>query len=324
MWSSDLKFLLKFQTSLIYEEISQTYMTVSGTDSTVSIPSTGSGYVMQNDQYLVGSASGAGYPLNLASAFTLGFWLKSVNPGFVTDEVTGDPESITMPLLNFVGSINPSDVLSDSVIEVTEITNAAEMNQMKISLKDGAYYALTTSYTPDLWHHFWIVYDGSTFSVRIDGEETILSSETGSLPVSLSATTFDVYINHSFTGYAYNVAKNYGYIDELFLYNTANTEDIDVQRVINDNINYIANSNYTTINNDGYSIYFNDPDTITVTSVIDDMTYIYLGVNDGRILRGSPLLWETRRVFSNSDEKNIIDETISDGFLKINNGVIRL
>jgi len=76
----------------------------------------------------------------------------------------------------------------------------------------------------------------------------------------------------------------------------------------------------------------NDPSTVTVTSAVDDMSYIYVGRNDGKILCGSPLFWECRKMYSDNNEALNIDlsnnaeddNSVSDGFLKIKNKIIRL
>jgi hypothetical protein len=66
--------------------------------------------------------------------------------------------------------------------------------------------------------------------------------------------------------------------------------------------------------------------------------FIFIGRNDGKIMRGSALLWETRRSFSESEEYkgtdssgNVLNGTggldasyFENKFLKITSGVVRL
>ncbi|MCD6435970.1 MAG: hypothetical protein J7L15_06235, partial [Clostridiales bacterium] len=82
-----------------------------------------------------------------------------------------------------------------------------------------------------------------------------------------------------------------------------------------------------------FNILFNDPDIVKVNSVINDVGFIYLARNDGKILRGSPLFWESRKVYSNNDESLVLNETVSDqadkavvdnGFMKIKKSIVRL
>ena len=329
MLVSDLKLLLRFKTSSLYEEASGTAMYAAGDTPPQILPN--GGYVMSNDQYLVGTgASGGGYDTRISDAFTFGFWLYPVNPGMATDPSSGDAVSISMPvmILNEVGS-------SDQVaVEITENTTVDGENNLTVSLNGGNYSASSEDYAPSVWHHFWIVYNGTTLSISVDGVSHNLQSEEGLFPAAIDGDRLDLYINRSLTGYAYNVAKNYGYISDIFLMGTANTSASNMQRVINNGIQYFVDDDYTNLDIEESSIYFNDPDTIIVTSSIADMSYVYIGRNDGKILRGSPLFWETRRSFANSGEADLLGLSIDDkgnswditptGFLELKNTSIRL
>jgi len=324
MLISDLKLLLRFKTSSLYEEVSNTTMRALG-DNTFPQMVTGGGYVMANNQYLIGDGGAyAGYDTSVSDAMTLGFWLYPVNPGMAMNIVTGDAMSISMPIMDF-NDIGSND---SSVFRLTENTTVDGENNLTVSFNDNAYYASSEDYSPSMWHYFWIVYDGSSLLIYVDGKLNTLQGESGSLPVSLSGSVLDLYINHELGGYASNVAKNYGYISDIFMMNVINTSETDMQRVINDGIEYLVDDFYTSLYIDKSSIYFNDPDTITVTSSIDDMSYVYLGRNDGKILRGSPLFWETRRTFANDGEKNLLglssEDIISNGFLELKDKNIRL
>ena len=332
----DLKLLLRFLSSSLYEEVSQSTMDMVG-ESTPQILSSG-GYVMSNDQYLIGiGGNGAGYSAGVSDAFTLGFWLYPVNPGMATHPTSGDAVSISMPVLDF----NEIGSAEDSIIEITENTTADGENNLTVSLNNGAYSASSEDYASSKWHYFWIVYDGVSLSIYVDGILHSLQNVNGVFPATINGSMLDLYINHSLAGYAYNVAKNYGYISDIFLMNVANDSTSNIQRVINDGVKYFVDDSYTNLNIEKSSIYFNDPDTIIVTSSIDDMSYVYLGRNDGKILRGSPLFWETRRTLADSreisilklsnDEKatnHVYDSTdawdVVDGFLELKNTNIRL
>jgi hypothetical protein len=330
MLISDLKLLLRFQTPSLYEEVSSTTMDAVG-GSTPQILQ-GGGYIMSDDQYLMGTGdSGGGYDIDISDAFTLGFWLYSVNPGVATNSSNGDPVSISMPVISFneVGSGN------DNTIEITENTTVDGENNLTVTLNGGNYSASSEDYAPLKWHYFWIVYTGTTLYIYVDGIRHTLQDVVGVIPPSIkNSSMLDMFINYSATGYAYNVAKNYGYISDIFLTNTANNSISNIQRVINNGVQYFVDNTYTNLNIEKSSIYFNDPDTITVTSSIDDMSYVYLGRNDGKILRGSPLFWETRRSFAQDGEAELLGLSLdnegitwditSTGFLELKNTSVRL
>lgn len=323
MLISDLKLLLEFETVSLYERVSGTTMVTLGTPISPQILS-GGGYVMSDTQYLVGEGPGYnGYVTGVSDAMTLGFWLYPVNPGMAVNPVNSSAMPISMPVMDF----NDTDTSNAPVIRLTENTTAGGENNLTVSFNDGVYYASSEDYAPSMWHHFWIVYDGASLSIYVDGLQHTLQGETGVIPPGLAGNRLDLYINHVLDGYAYNIAKNYGYISDIFLLNVTNTSETDMQRVINDGIKYVVDDSYTDTDIDKSSIYFNDPDTIVVTSSIDDMSYVYFGRNDGKILRGSSLMWETRRTFASDGEASLLGLTSADivnGFLELKNNSVRL
>jgi hypothetical protein len=330
MLISDLKLLLRFKSTSLYEEVSGTTMFARGDFTNPIILSSG-GYTMSNSQYLVGEGIGyAGYNTGISSSMTIGFWLYSVNPGLSTNPSSGDATPVIMPVMNFneIGSNNTS------IIDITEITTVDGYNSLNVSLSGGVYSVSSENYSPNMWHHFWISYDGlSSLVLFVDGIQQTLQNEQGLLPASISGNYLDLYINNSMEGYSYNLGKNYGYITDIFMLNVSNINERDIQRVVNDGVEYLVDDNYTDIYVEKSSIYFNDPDTITITSSIDDMSYVYLGRNDGKILRGSPLLWETRISFSDNSQPELLGLSdsekgskwdVNNGFLEIINKNIRL
>ncbi len=328
MFINDLKILMKFKTTSLTEEVSSTPMYAVG-DSIFPQILPGGGYAMADNQYLRGEGPGySGYQTDISDAFTLGFWLYPVNSGMATDPSTGDAVSISMPLMNF-NDVGTGDL---SILTLTENTVASGDNNLTVTFESGSYVASSEDYATDVWHYFWIVFNGSTLEIHVDGKEHTLS-DTGSLPPGIAGDLLDLYINHSFDGYAYNVSKNYGYISDIFLLNIANTDVADMQRIINDGVDYFVDDTFTDIYIDKSSIYFNDPDTIIVTSSIDDMSYVYIGRNDGKILRGSSLMWETRRTLASSGESDLLELSsdekgdtwnIVNGFLELKSTNVRL
>ena len=109
-------------------------------------------------------------------------------------------------------------------------------------------------------------------------------------------------------GDVYNLDQAIGYLDDIFLLNVYNESPSDIQRVINNGILYVVEDIYTSTDIFQSSIFMNGPETITVNSMVDDLSYIFIGRNDGKILRGSPLFWETRSTFSDSEEYAVLNQ----------------
>ncbi len=324
MWVNDLKLLLQFKNPNIYEEVSQSYLQVLGSNLGVQILDN-DGYVMKENQYLMGDGFNyVGFNCDVSTSFTMGFWLYPICPGVVLKN-DGLVSSITMPLIDFneIGSTNLS------IIKLTETSTIDGYNYLTVYLNNTDYTASTSAYSSAQWHHFWITYDGnrSLFLIYLDGILQSLNSISGSIPSVLSGEYLDLYINHNLEGYSSTIGKNTGYLRDLFLFNTCHSDSSEIQRVINDDILYLADDNYVSTYIDKKVIYFNDPDTVTVTSAIDDMSYIYIARNDGKIMRGSPYFWEVRRIFSNPKEVQSLglsSENINSGFLNITDKIIRL
>jgi hypothetical protein len=326
MFINDLKFLVRFSSSSMFEEVSQTNLVPIGDNITPSI-STG-GYLMQNDQYLLGDGIGSnGYNLSVTDEYALGFWLYSASPGLVIDSLSGVLVSIEMPVLNFV------DVSSaeHTIIEITEHTQTSGNNSLKLSER-GGYSVFTEEYLPNKWHYFWVSRITGHLRIFVDGSEQTLQDETGSRSSNLMeglGSLLNLYVNHSLDGYSTSVAKNTGIIDDIFFLNVRNSSQTDIQRSINDGVLYVVDDIFTGTNIVKSDIYMNDPETITINSMIDDLSYIFIGRNDGKIMRGSSLFWETRRSFSDSAEFSGFDFSGSSsgqtgGFLRLINDTIRL
>ncbi len=327
MLVQSLKLLLRFKSSFLYEEVSTSTMVSRGEMSYPVILPAG-GYSMGDKQYLRGEGLGyAGYNIDVSNAFTIGFWLHSARPGVAVDPDTGNTVPLIMPVMDFVIDGSPDT----SVIKIYESTSNGG-NNIIVSLDNGSYIASSEQYSPLMWHYFWIVYDGTAVRIYVDGKEHTLQDEEGAVPPSIDGSLLSFYINHSIDGYGYNIAKNYGYITDIFLINESNNSEKDMQTVINKGIMYLVDDNYIGTQDYNICIYFNDPNNITVNSFIDDMSYAYIGRNDGIIMRGSPLMWETRLTFSHKAESYALGLdrlekekwSISDGFLELQGANLRL
>ena len=319
MFINSLKFLLRFSDTSIYEEVSQTHVVPLGTNLTPIVSS--GGYEMQDDQYLFGDGVNSnGYISSITDEYTIGFWLYPINTGVIVDSSTGNLLSVEMPVLIFTSS----DSAEGTVVEITEHTQISGNNSLKISEED--YSAFSEEYEPNKWHHFLITRNLSGLQIFVDGKEHTLQSESGSIS-TLANNGLNVYVNHNLDGYAVDIAKNTGVIDDIFLLNVRNNSLVDIQRIINDGLHYVVDDVFTGSNIVKSDIYMNDSETITINSMIDDLSYIFIGRNDGKIMRGSALFWETRRSFSDSEEYRSggLPESLDfSGFLKLNNSTIRL
>jgi len=230
-----------------------------------------------------------------------------------------------MPVIDLINSGN-------QIITITEHTTNDEKNYLRVMFNNGTYSACTEDYDPSYWHYFWIVYDGSTLAINVDGIDHTLMREVGALPASISGNLLEMYINHSFSGYSNIIAKHYGYLDDLFIRNGAVTRTLDIQRTINLGVDYVVDKSLTDKNVEPASIFMNDPTTISVTSSVDDASYVLLGRNDGKIMRGSSLMWETRKVYNDAKEATLLGvsttstdaDNVSDGFLNLSSKIVRL
>ncbi len=326
MFINSLKFLVRFSSNSMFDEISQTSLLPLGDNITPSIST--NGYVMQNDQYLFGDGLGSnGYNLAITNEYTLGFWFYSANSGLVVDSSTGNLLSVEKPILSFVDTSSAAY----TIIEVTEHTQTSGNNALRISERED-YYAFSEEYESNQWHYIWIARDENSLTMFIDGIEQTLQNKSGALHSNATSGLdpfLNLYINHSLNGYSNVVAKNEGIIDDIFFQNVYNVLQTDIQRVINNGILYVINDIYTVMEFVNYGIFMNDPETITINSMINDLSYIFIGRNDGKIMRGSSLFWETRRSFSNASEFAYFDLSGSssnqiEGFLSLVNDTIRL
>jgi len=326
MFINSLKFLLRFSNTTMVEEVSQTSLVSFGGTATTST----SGYLMQDDQYLFGDGlSSNGYNTSITDEYTLGFWLYPISPGLAVDSTTGNLLSIEMPVIVFVDNSSAEH----SIIEVTEHTQTSGNNSLKVSER-GGYSAFSEEYDPNKWHHFWITRNSDGLQIFVDVIEHTLQDESGVIATNVTQgldSFLYTYINHSLDGYGTVVAKNGGIIDDIFLLNVRNNSQSDMQRVINDGVLHVVEDIYTNTNIVKSDIYMNDPEMITINSMIDDLSYIFIGRNDGKIMRGSPLFWETRKSFSDNEEylsggisPDLQGTGDSDGFLELNKNTIRL
>lgn len=340
MYVSYIKILMDFNDSTLYDPVSQKFWLAenSGDDTSITISSLG--YNMKQSQYLV--ARDIEVDID-ASGFAFNFWLYPVNAGQVQNPTTEVFESLRMPVIIFSDTVGDFD---STFLSVYENTNDDGTN--KIELKIWSYEpsgAVSTSYTvySDSYeelmsHHFFfnISVEKNEIDIYIDGELSSLNSLTGSLPSSFEHLNFDTAVNKIFeTEYSYNLANNLGIIDDIGFFNLQLDAESTLPKLINEGLEEFADIDLRNKEDFLQGNVFDDPTTLTVNAMIDDMSYVYLARNDGKILFGSPLLWESRKVFSDSREGDLLDDfviteensspaTVVNGFLEITDSIIRL
>jgi hypothetical protein len=172
--------------------------------------------------------------------------------------------------------------------------------------------------------------------ILIDGVESSLNNPTGTLPSSFEYSAIDVGINRIMEdSYDYNIANNFGIIDDIGFFNLQFDVESILPKLINEGLEEFADIDLRDREEFFQSNLFDDPTTLKVNAMIDDMSYVYLARNDGKILFGSPLLWESRKVFSDGNEDALLNDfvitedspisaVVQNGFLEIKDSIIRL
>lgn len=337
---SYIKMLMNFDDSTLYDSISQTFFSVINSGSNTSIDITGLGYQMKQEQYLLGTD----IPVDIdSSGFAISFWHYPINPGSVLSTDGQTLETLRMPVLTFAES---NTDFNNTVIAIYENTNIDGTSKIEFRIfsfdeygaLDSQYVAYSTSYDVLKSHHFLfnISVEKGEIQIYIDGILSALSGVSGLLPSTFEHDFLDVGINKIYEqNYDYNLASNNGIIDDIGFFNIQFDAESILPQLINKGLDDFADIDLKNQEDFLQSTLLDDPTTIKVNAMIDDMSYVYLARNDGRILFGSPLLWESRRVFSNKNEEDnlnefVITETdpqpgqIVNGFLEIKDSIIRL
>jgi hypothetical protein len=291
---------------------------------------------------------------SLSSSFTLGFWLKPLNLGVVTNPNTNATQPLKMALFTksspSYSAITKQTTLSSEKFSVWEETQADGTNVLKIRVSGATSAILTSSpYSAGTFHHFWIVYNGnndeelplpfpfpigySYLAMFIDGEADTGAVLTGDVPSSLNSSTSHFYINNSIDGYAFETIRNFGFLDDLVIFSTSRILKTDLFRALDLGISYITDMDLIDDDEATFGTIFNDTSTIQINSICGNRGSVYVGRSDGQLLKGSRVLWESRRDFSNSNEKDCLsivtrsstdNYVIQNGTLKVTNAIIRV
>ena len=307
MYVSYIKMLMNFDDSTLYDPVSNKFFIAvnSGTDTSVDINSLG--YQMKQTQSLICRD----VPVELdSSGFSFCFWLYPINPGQVQSAESSGLETLRSPVIVF------ADVLTDfsmPLISVYENTNEDGTNKIELKItaydpsgsESNVYTVYSDSYSELVSHHFLfnICTEKDEVQIIIDGVESALNDQTGSLPTNFHHQYFDIGINKiTENNYAYNLANNTGIIDDIGFFNMQFDSESILPKLINEGLEEFADLDLRNVEDFVQPNLFDDPTTLKINAMIDDMSYVYLARNDGRILFGSPLLWESRRLFSDINE----------------------
>jgi len=340
MYVSYIKVLMDFNDTTLFDPVSQIFWNAvsSGSDTTVTLSNLG--YHMKQDQHL----AVRDVPIEIGSSgFSFSFWLHPVNPGLVKNPDTQEFESLRMPVMIFSDT---STDFEDIFLAVYENTNDDDTNKIELRIWsydeygaiDTLYTVYSDSYEELLSHHFLfnISIEKEEIQIYIDGMLSSLNDVSGILPSSFEHTLFDIAVNKiAETSYAYNLANNLGAIDDIGFFNLQFDAESILPKLINEGLEEFADIGLRNKEDFLQANVFDDPTTLKINAMIDDMSYVYLARNDGKILFGSPLLWESRKVFSDTREDGLLNDFIvtetdptpakvQNGFLEIKDSIIGL
>ena len=267
---------------------------------------------------------------SLSQEFTLSFWLKSVNPGIINSTYP-----LVMPLMNkgsFTFISNNYSIGATSSWTIYEETQQNNQNRLKIVLGQNT-TLISSSYSVNEFHHFCIIYKGSTntFNLYIDGLQDS-STLVGSIPTSLTTNSNPIEINGSAPGLISQIADNVGILDDLAIFNTS-LDAKSIQRLVNLGAAYVCDNSYINVEEIYQTIFADDPSTTQIVAVHTSRGNLFVGKTNGELLRGVRSLWESRKEFADDRElgySTIINKDNSstalvlDGKLVLGNQTIRI
>lgn len=334
-YASDVIFHIPFDSEPIANAVTTQFLT-SNTTPVMVDGVFGNAWQMPNNDYLQSNDT-----ISPTTALTIGFWLKSVNPGIVTDPNLNISKPLKMPVLaKSTFTVLTSISAVSTTFLVWEETQDDGTNVLKAKVKGTKNSALaeatitSSPYQVGIFKHFWIVYDGTALSLRLF-VDTIEDFGTiiGTIPSTLSVNTSKLTINNNVDGSLWQVTRNQGVIDDLVIFSSAKTTASTIARAANKGALYVADNAYTAVDEIDQAIVFDDPGTAQITSVYSNGGRLYVARSDGKLLRGTKLLWESRREFSNDNEINSLTAVnkgdsgfvrVSLGSLKIQNKIVRV
>ena len=327
-YASDVVLYVPFDSDPILEAVYGQFFNEYGA-SPVFVPGVfGSAWQMSDDTYIDIKET-----VMVQYAMTIGFWLSSVNPGVVTNPSNKATLPLLMPVIakaTFMGATTITSPVWTFII--WEETQTDGTNIMKISIRGLSGVTLisstvaTSPYEVDSFHHFWIVYSGGSspfLRIFVDTIEDLGTLISGPLPTQLSTGTAYFSVNNSVLGSSFQIARNNGIIDDLVIFNDAQTDAETIKLAANDGVPYVADQNIIGTTEVDQAAIFDDPGMAQITAIYPNRGRVYVSTSDGQILRGEKILWESRLDFTNPLEIESINvvNTAPDGTVISNNGI---
>lgn len=318
-FSSNVKFYTAFSDVSLVDQVSSEQLLSVGQSSLLA---DGSGWDMNRNSYAYLSPANLG----LSSDFTLGFWLYPKFPGLAASG--NSTTEMRLSVMDYgTGTVTDSSVaISSPVLRITEEVSSLSEHSLVITFGDIDYQARTSTYAPNKWHCFHIAYDGSSLTVYIDGKSSTLTVLQGALPASISGASGIFSFNRLSFSPASDMMNNDGYLSNVYVLNTSETDSQDIKRIINHGFISYADTVYSNINYIDWLSYIDDPTSIRTNGVFNLGSTVLAARSDGRIMQGSPVFWTSRRQYSDSKEQEVLkvsdDVTIEDGLLKITKGTV--
>ena len=361
MYIPELKLYAKFENSLI-----DSVGGVSFISSNFASVDYSNGYQMTENEYLtIGESITGGSNDVFEKSFTVGFWIHSKNRG--QTHISGTSlTDISVPILEITEGNTSS--ANNKILKIQEKCKADNINELSIEFYkngDSGTYAIydNITYDADLSHFIVIHYDQNYFGpapvdfrIFVDGIEYSNNDYTGDfdydssligggsspLASDILKSHWDITINYEEDGFSDSLVSNVGSISDLFILSDYPEGAIDfdmspiIRRMINNGINSVVDSLYLYDKYISTPTLLDDPNTVTVNSIISDSSFVYVGKNNGTVEKGAPLFWETRLDYSNKKEIGLIKAVdvsngeggdvaaTADGLVNINNNIIRL
>ena len=315
------KLFLEFDDATLTEEVDSSQFLQQGDSFLLA---DGGGWNMNRSAYLYLSPA----VLSLSSAFSIGFWLRPSFPGLAASGSSTLPMRIS--LIDYgVGVVDSSGVsISAPLLRLVEEATANASHRLAIVFGDVAYKAVSETYSTEMWHHFWIVYDGSSLLVFIDGVASTVTVVSGSLPASISGETGIFSLNRLAFSPAADILNNTGDLDDVCVMNAAEAKATSVQRIINQGFRSYADTTKSAIVELDWTSTVDDPVAVRTNGVYDNGSTVLSVRSDGKMMQGMPLFWTSRRRFADPAEGDAIETSenivLENGFLKISEGKITL
>ncbi|NJL70326.1 MAG: LamG domain-containing protein [Candidatus Competibacteraceae bacterium] len=306
--NSYVKLVQKFADASLVEDVSGDPFTSAGP---VELFGEVTGAILTRDT----SFGFANASLGITTEIFVGFWFYSME-----NRLGQNPSTSALIPLN----VSLFDL--GIILKVYEKTAGDGTNQIVMRFSNGN-EVISTPYAVNEWHHFALTVIGGVGKTYVDGAD---ATQSAAAVPSIAATTATLTVNQVSLPPTYATINNTGILSDLIICNDE-AAVANIVRLINYGIDYAYDSFYAAIEEFDQPLLFDDPTSARVTGATKDGggSYLMLTRSDGRLLRGSPKLWESRRDFSETNEAATVDFSggemqVADGGLTITSGYLSL